>query len=394
MRVLVLAPQPFYQNRGTPIAVRLLAEVLGKNGIEVHLLVFHEGEEVELENVTVHRIPAVPGISSLPPGFSIKKIICDMLLWTSSLKLQWITKFDLVHAVEEAVFIARLNKVLFRVPYVYDMDSCLSDQMTARLTWLQPVRSILEWFENGAVRGSNGVLAVCTALESKVRKLDRHKELLRLEDISLLGERADTGGKGESLRDTLGIRGKIALYVGNLERYQGIDLLLEGFSLLAEIREDCALVVIGGSPEDIAGYTGKAGRLAIADRVFFIGPRPLELLGDYLCQADVLVSPRIEGENTPMKIYSYLDSGRPVLATCITSHTQVLNEDIAVLVEPDPQSLARGLDRLLGDEELCGKLAGRAKERVALEFSRPVYEKKLMCFYGNIIQQLQSQAKK
>jgi len=384
MRVLILAPQPFYQNRGTPIAVRLLAEVLGKNSIEVHLLVFHEGEDVDMENVTVHRIPAFPGISAIGPGFSLKKLFCDLLLWTSSLKLQRRMQFDLVHAVEESVFIARLNKVWFRVPYVYDMDSCLSDQLLTGRTWLKPLRRLFEWFEKGAVRGSAGIVAVCAALEGKVRELDPDKELVRLEDISLLGEWAEPNGNNESLRDSLGATGKILLYVGNLEYYQGIDLLLEGFARLAGSRQDCTLVIVGGSPESIARYTRKTVGLAIADRVFFTGPRPLEKLEGYLHQADVLVSPRMQGENTPMKIYSYLDSGRPVVATRITSHTQVMDEEIAVLVDPDPASLARGLGSLLDDAKLGASLAARARERVASEFSRPVFERKLLDFYGNI----------
>ncbi|HER62445.1 MAG TPA: glycosyl transferase family 1, partial [Desulfobacteraceae bacterium] len=99
MRVLILAPQPFYQNRGTPIAVRLLAEVLGQNGIKVDLLVYQEGEDVKIPNVTLHRIPAVPGLSAVGPGFSLKKIGCDVLLWLKSLQLQRKVKFDFVHAV-------------------------------------------------------------------------------------------------------------------------------------------------------------------------------------------------------------------------------------------------------------------------------------------------------
>jgi glycosyltransferase involved in cell wall biosynthesis len=381
MRLLILAPQPFYQNRGTPIAVRLLAEVLGQSGVEVHLLVFHEGENVVLPNVTIHRIPSLPGISRIAPGFSAKKIIADILLWAVSIKLQRAFRFDLVHAVEESVFIAWFNQLFFRVPFVYDMDSCLSDQLVSKLTLLKSLRRFFEWFENRAIRESLGVVAVCKALERNVRQLDPEKPLVRLEDISLLQE-CPKAGEGESLRQTLAITGKIVLYVGNLERYQGIDLLLSGFALLACRHAECMLVIIGGSPEDRDKYQAMTRQLDLERRVYFTGPRPVDALGFYLRQADILVSPRVEGENTPMKIYSYLDSGRPVLATRIASHTQVLDEAIAVLVEPEPEDLAAGLAELLQNERKGQILAQRAREKVAEQFSRPVFERKLLGFYG------------
>ena len=390
MRVLILAPQPFYQNRGTPIAVKLLAEVLGRRGMKVHLLVFHEGEDVVLENVTIHRIPAIPGISRIPPGFSGKKLVADLFLWMTSFKLQRAIRFDLVHAVEESVFIARCNRFFFRVPYVYDMDSCLSDQLVAKLTPLKPLRWLFEWFENGAIRGSVGVVAVCKALEQKIRQLDPEKPLVRLEDISLLQE-CSAPAREESLRQSLGINGRIVLYVGNLERYQGIDLLLHGFASLARHNADSVLVIIGGSQDDIARYRGMAAQLALADRIFFTGPRPVDALGSYLRQADILISPRTEGENTPMKIYSYMDSGRPVLATHIASHTQVLDETNAVLFEPVPERLAESLADLLEDKERGRLLAQRAKEKIAAEFSRPVFEQKLLDFYRTLEHRLADQ---
>ena len=58
--------------------------------------------------------------------------------------------------------------------------------------------------------------------------------------------------------------------------------------------------------------------------------RVARLLGE----ADVLVSPRLKGLNTPMKIYSYLDSGTAVLATRLRTHTQVLDDRTAYLVDP------------------------------------------------------------
>ncbi|WP_417908601.1 glycosyltransferase [Candidatus Electronema sp. PJ] len=378
MKLLLLAPQPFFQNRGTPIAVRLLAETLGKMDHEVHLLVFHEGEDLCMGNVTVHRTAALPFLRAIPPGFSWQKICCDLLMTVKAIQLHRQVGFDLVHAVEESVFIAMLLRLLFKVPYIYDLDSWMSDQLLAKFTFLRPFRGILESFEKAAVQASIGVVPVCRAIEDNIRSFNREKPLLRLEDISLLEE--DNGRLQEPLREKFGCQGQIVMYVGNLERYQGMALLLEAFALADPAALNCSLIVIGGTEKDIDYYTDMARQLNLARRVFFIGPRPATDLGMYLKQADVLVSPRTEGENTPMKIYSYMDSGKPILATKIVSHTQVLDEDCAFLAAPEPSALAAELQRIFSDSNEADRRAKQAKEK-ATEYSRPAYERKIMKFY-------------
>src|SRR5688572_29424716 len=63
MRILLLAPQPFYSERGTPIAIRLAATALCNAGHAVDILTYHEGEDVRMENLRVLRIPKPPGIT-------------------------------------------------------------------------------------------------------------------------------------------------------------------------------------------------------------------------------------------------------------------------------------------------------------------------------------------
>jgi glycosyltransferase involved in cell wall biosynthesis len=96
------------------------------------------------------------------------------------------------------------------------------------------------------------------------------------------------------------------------------------------------------------------------------------------------VSPRLKGLNTPMKIYSYLDSGSAVLATRLPTHTQVLDERMAYLVEPEPAALGRGLADLFGDPELRRRLAASAKEYVQREHTPQAARRKLGAFYSTM----------
>ena len=301
--------------------------------------------------------------------------------FTRAIKLLNAHEYDLVHAVEEASFIAAALKKRYKIPFVYDMDSSMAQQITEKFAFAGILRPLLRSLESYAIKQSLGVIAVCRYLEDIVSALDPLKPVLRLEDISLLGEPA---GREEDLREEFRIDGKIIMYVGNLERYQGVDLLLSSFQRVTEEIQDAHLIIIGGDERGIERYRKAASLLKLGDRTHFVGPRPLAALGSYLEQADVLISPRIQGANTPMKIYSYLDSGKPVVATSLLTHTQVLDDEIAVMVDPESMDMAQGILSLLMDEERSKGLAERARERVRQEFCREAYERKLSGFYSEI----------
>jgi glycosyltransferase involved in cell wall biosynthesis len=172
------------------------------------------------------------------------------------------------------------------------------------------------------------------------------------------------------------------MYVGNLEHYQGIGLLLEGFRHALVRVPGAHLVIVGGLAEDIAHYRRRAFQLGIASRVHFLGPRPISELEALLRRADVLVSPRLKGLNTPMKIYSYLDSGTAVLATRLRTHTQVLDDRTAYLVAPEPEALGDGLVDLMCNPVLREQLASRAKQYAQQEFTPEAAQRKLRTFYS------------
>jgi glycosyltransferase involved in cell wall biosynthesis len=315
------------------------------------------------------------------PGFSLKKLICDFFLFIKCIQLVRKYDYDLLHAVEESVFMACVIKKLFKIPYVYDMDSCMSVQLIDKLPLFGIFRRPMEWLEKKAITESLGVLAVCESLENMVKKHAPHRLVARLEDISLL----ESGAVGrEDLRKELGINGLVVMYVGNLEKYQGIDLLLEGFKLTLDENRDIHLIVIGGNLKDIHFYGERTQQLGIADKVFFCGGRPVSRLGFYLRQADILVSPRTQGENTPMKIYSYLDSGVCVVATRLATHTQVLDDTIAYLVDSSPEEMAKGLLSLAADKVKRQNIAFSARQRVRDEYSLPAFQRKLASFYENV----------
>jgi glycosyltransferase involved in cell wall biosynthesis len=120
----------------------------------------------------------------------------------------------------------------------------------------------------------------------------------------------------------------------------------------------------------------KAEELKISDRVHFTGQVTPYEVPLYIAMADVLVSPRTAGTNTPLKIYSFLKSGKPVVATNLWTHTQVLNEKISVLVEPEPKSFVDGVLFALYDHK-ASERARAAKSVAETEYTFDNYKKKI-----------------
>lgn len=386
MNILVLAPHPFFQARGTPLAVRRVLEFLSSRGHQLDLLTFHEGEDVDIPNCRINRIARPLWIRNIRPGFSVKKVVCDLFMFVKCLKMVRKNRYDLIHAVEEGAFIAAAMQRLAGVPYVYDMDSSLAEQLVDAYPGLQFAFATLRKCEAVAVRHSLGVLTVCAALEDVAHGHAPDKPIGRVEDTTLLVPDHSPSGNGHPPESVLpaGVDGKspVAMYVGNLEHYQGIGLLLEGFRHALLRVPNAHLVIVGGIPEDIARYERRTTQLGIDSRVHFLGQRPISALDNLFRLADVLVSPRLKGLNTPMKIYSYLDSGTAVLATRLRTHTQVLDDRTAYLVEPDPEALGNGLAELLSDPVLRERLASQAKAYVQQEFTPEAAHRKLGSFYS------------
>ncbi len=378
MKILLLAPHPFYQERGTPIAVDLLIRALMRLDHHVDVLTYHEGENPRYDGpVTIHRIAPPRGVVNVRPGFSAKKLRCDAAMWHAALRLARTDRYDRVHAVEESVFMAMRINTRIGTPYVFDMDSSMPNQIADKLRCARPLLPILRVFERRAIRRATVVVPMCDALAQLARRAGAQRVTI-LRDVALVsGPELPTLG----WRASLGCRGTVFLYLGNLEPYQGIDLLLDSFARTAKVLPDAALLIVGGRPDDIARHTERARMLGLSARVRLTGPQPLGAMGAVFAEADVLVSPRTQGENTPMKIYSYLASGKPTLATRLPTHTQVLDDRLAMLRAPDAGDFSDGMVALARDPSLRLTLANAAAHEARTRYSLDAFNRAVADIY-------------
>lgn len=385
MRILNLAPHPFLQERGSPIDNLLVLKVLTeRKNTEVDILVYHEGVDVTLPNLRIYRTPKIPFVKNVRAGFSFKKLACDFVMFLQAWGMVHRGRYDLVHAVEEAVFMAMFFKAIYRIPYVYDLDSSLAQQLVERVPMLGMLAPLFNRMERYAIKNSMVNLPVCNAL-AELCERNESKKTLTLHDISQLKNpyaRA-TGW----LKKEIGVQGLILLYCGNLNPYQGIDLLLDSLRLACEKTDKVDLVIIGGMDKDIKRYQAKAVRLGVSAKTHFLGPKPFDRLDTYLAEADILVSSRTGGINTPMKIFPYLHSGKPLLATDLYTHKQVITENEAYLAPANPFGFSKGILDLVNNEDLRKRLGEKGRKLVEKNHTYSAYKERLNSVYDWVEEQ-------
>lgn len=257
--------------------------------------------------------------------------------------------------------------MLFGKKHIYDMHSSLPEQLeNYKFTTSGLLIGCARAFERWVMRHSDAVIAICPHLVDQAQGADPRARVLLIENQPVAGER--TAGEAEvtALRARLGVRGPVVLYTGTFEKNQGIDLLLAGTPRLLAACPEARLVVVGGEPAQVEAALAAAERLGVARQVLFTGQRPPEEMPVYVGLADVLVSPRSSGTNTPLKIYSYLWSGKAIVATDLQTHRQVLDETTALLVPATADAIADAVVALLQDPVRRAAL-GAAGRRVAEE---------------------------
>lgn len=357
-RVLLVAPQPFYEDRGTPIAVMQLLRALSELGYGVDVLTFPVGQDFELPNVRCIRTPNPLRFRSVPIGLSPRKVVLDLLLARELRRLLGATRYDVVHAVEEAAFLAAPLCRRRGIPLLYDMQSSLPEQLQRfRVFRPQPVRRALDRCERWLLERANMVVS-STGLADHVRtvvpKGDVREWLFFAPPPNVPSPREDA-----ALRAELDIPAgaPVVLYTGTFEPYQGLPTLVEAIPLVLARVPAAVFVLVGhgGGPSPLDGL-GSVEGLRRSGSLRILGRKPREEMPRYLALADVLVSPRAYGGNLPLKIFDYLRAGGPIVASDIPTHRSLLDESRAVLVPPDAAGIAGGILRVLEYPEYAGRL--------------------------------------
>jgi glycosyltransferase involved in cell wall biosynthesis len=370
-RVLVVAPQPFYTERGTPIAVRYVLEALSQLGFETDVLTFPLGSDIQISRTRVIRIADPLGTRSIPVGFSLRKLMFDSVMLASLGRQLRRRDYVCVHAVEEGALLALLARGRRQVPIIYDMASSLPEQLTQKPIFrIAPLQAVFDRIERYMLRRASVV--VCSAgLAGHVRALAPAARLREWRFPS--AGRDTTPTEVADLRRDLGLaqNAPVVLYTGNFAEYQGIGLLFDAIPKVLRQMPEASFVLVGAANQ--AEIDAAHGRLteSLRGRVRYIERQSRERIAAFIAMASVLVSPRSYGGNFPLKVFDYLAAGKPIVATDAPSHRVILDDSLAVMVEPSADGLADGIVRALKDRELAASLTAATRRFASQELSWP-----------------------
>jgi glycosyltransferase involved in cell wall biosynthesis len=378
MRILMIAPEPFFEPRGTPFSEYHRIRALTDLGHTVDLVTYPFGKDVTLPGLRVFRCLRPPFVTRVKIGPSAAKIPLDVFLSLTALRRALAGGYDVIHSHEEGALIGLVLSALFRKPHLYDMHSSLPQQLSnfdfSRSSLL---RRFVSWLERLFVTRSKVVIVICPQLAETVKEIDATAEPVLIENAPGSGD-TPVAGAGARIRAEFGLpeSAPLIVYTGTFEAYQGLDMLFAAAAKVIAQRPDVRFLLAGGKPDQVEKAREQSRQAGVEKVVIFTGERPAEEVPLFLDAADALVSPRSTGTNTPLKIYQYLRAGRVTVATRLLTHTQVLDDSVSILTDPTPDGLAGGILDAVRNPARARELGEAARRLAETKYSYEAYLRK------------------
>jgi len=368
-KILMLAPTPFFADRGCHVRIYEEARALKALGNSVEVVTYHIGRD--LPGITTHRIAAVPWYAKLEAGPSWHKPYLDILLFFKALSVARVFKPDLIHAhLHEGAFIGILLKKILRIPLVFDCQGSLTGEIIDHgfVTKGSFPAAVFGWLESFINKSVDTIITSSTpAAEVLVRGWGVPKGSVTAITDGVNTDEFIPSDKAVA-RSLLNLPADVpvAAFLGLFNRYQGVDLLLEVISLLKK-RGSRIHFLLMGFPDD------KYRRLALAagidDMITFTGKVDYAQAPRYLSAADVALSPKISLTEANGKLFNYMACGLPSLVFDTPVNREILGDTGTYAKFADPGDFADKLETMLADACSCAELGRRSREKAVSEHS-------------------------
>ena len=382
-RVLVVTPQPFYQDRGTPIALVNTCRALGQLGYEVDLLAFPIGQDTFIPAVKIHRCANPFGIRAVPIGFSVGKALLDVTLAHAFWHRLRTRDYCAVHAVEEAAYLAAVICPRLGKPFVYDMASSIPVELRRhKVLGTALAQHALGALERFVLRRASQI--VCSmGLADHVRAVVPGVSFAEWRFPPLID------GAGEAavrqLRGELDIspNAHVVAYTGNFAAYQRLDLLFEAFTRALAVDPNLMLVCVGASADARAAALAQFAPHVRA-RVRILAPESRDRMPKYLAMAGCLISLRPSSDNLPLKVLDYMAAGRPIVATRGRAHEPVLNGERAFLCDARTESVQQAILEVFSSPQRARVAASAARSHALQHYGWDRFVRQIEALYGNV----------
>lgn len=380
-RVLFMASQPYFSWRGSPIRLGFDVRAISENGYDVDFLTLPIGEDREIPGVRIVRAPNLFRAKKISIGPSPLKLAFDAIMFAQAFLMACRKDYDIFHGVEDCGPAALILAGIRGAKAVFEKHSDSGSYKSGALI------SMYNRVEKFVVRNADAVIGTGPGLAERASRLNRYGAAYHISDIpSSLAEPDAEGTAAASRELRQGGPGEIiATYVGSFAVYQGMDLLFASIPKAVSKCPNLRIVIIGSGDAEIERRKSEMAAAGCADKVSFIGTRDPDILPCYLAASDILLSPRIAGMNTPLKLLDYLKVSRAIAATDNQANRFILDESTAVLTPPDPDSFAAGVAALAADPALREKKAESCRRLVDEKYNFKVFKASLAKCYSDVL---------
>ena len=368
MKVLMLAPTPYFSDRGCHVRIFEEAKVLDSLGLDVRIVTYHLGRD--MPPILTCRIPTIPWYKKLTAGPSWHKPYLDLLLFIKALSVARTFKPDIIHAhLHEGAFIGLFLKKILALPLVFDCQGSL----TAEITDHDFVRegSMLQWgFSRLEKIINNAVDYIVTSsgagAEDLVRRwgVSDRKVTALIDGVGTVEFRPMPQAAARALTGMAGDRPVVA-FLGLLNSYQGIDILLESMVIL-KTRSPVHFLIMGFPEEK---YRSRARDLGLEGMVTFTGRIEYAKAPLYLSAADIAVSPKISLTEANGKLFNYMACALPTVVFDTPINREILGDTGVYARFADAADLAAKIEALLLDPVARDALAASTREKAEREHS-------------------------
>lgn len=365
LRVLVVAPTPYFADRGCHVRIYEEARALQARGVEICVATYPLGRT--MDGVPTKRTVRVPWYRKLEAGPSIHKVYIDALLLGTTLREIRRFRPHVVHAhLHEGAAIALVARGLTRVPFVFDIQGSLADELAAHGAGGRggPTYRFARAVERFLYRRSDALVVNShAAMQMLEREFGIPAARVTVAPDSVAARDASLSDAAQ-VRDRFGLGdGPVIAFLGLMTAYQGMDVLIDALPLVFEKRPDTTALLMG-FPEE--AYRRRVESLGYASRVRFTGRVPYEDVTRMLSVATVAVSPKMTSSEGNGKLLDYMAAGLTTVAFDTPVNREILGDDGIFVGPQEPRALADGLIAALDESVGRGE---RLRRRAAETFS-------------------------
>jgi glycosyltransferase involved in cell wall biosynthesis len=366
-RVLMIAPTPYFSDRGCHIRIYEEARALRSLGIQVEVCTYHLGDD--RPGLVTHRTMRVPWYNKLSAGPSWHKLYIDLLLLLKTLAVAHRFRPDVIHGhLHEGAAVGWIVGRLLGLPVIGDIQGSLSGELEAHEFVKGRGRFYRFWahYEGLIDKLPHVAVASCSDVAQELQERFGVRDVvLALDGVDTAHFRPDVD-VGE-LVSLVPPGRRAVVYLGLLSAYQGVDHLLQAIPLVLSRVPDAYFLVMGYPNE--ADYQRKARQLGVAESVAFPGRIDYDQAARYLALGQVAVGAKLSDTESNGKLYNYMACALPTVAFDTPPSREILGEFGVYAPRGDVAGLAEAIIDLLENPQRARDVGTKLHQRVVQRFS-------------------------